>query len=888
MKKVAILSVILSVCVLSASAQKNIKAYNNGGVIYQTSLENVDSITFPNSTILFNADLWQNNLGNVDSLVFGTASSTVRDTTAIDTSTTINIVYNGSSLSITNPYSSSGVSITSSGANVTVNSTISTDNIVYNIWGATSSGSLSVTTSKNIILRLRGVSITNPNGPAVKIASDQKATVHLVANTTNMLKDGSANSGKGALQSAGKFVFQGTGTLNVYGMAKHGIQSSGSTKVLNGSINVLSAVKDGINVDNFIMDGGTVAVSGTAGDGIDGDQGYIEINGGTIRITCDSSDVKGINCDSIFTMNGGDVTVNVTGKQSKGLKSKQRVSVLGGTLNITASGSYALEALGNGYDPSYCTGIKANEFVGVAGNVTINCPGSNVGGRGISADGIVTINGGTYNITVNGGADAYTNSNGLRDTLASACIKGDGNVSVAGTVTLTNTGINGKGISCDNTVTINAGARLTATVSGTRSKAVKTDGNLTVNGGTIDITASGATGIYNGDTAYCVGFKAKGTTTINGGDITINCTSTNNGGRCISADGLLNINGGTMTLSTAGNGSGSSTRGFSPACIKTDSDVFINGGYMKCTSTGRGGRGIKVDGKLTIGTLGANDSLISISVKTSGANVVSSGGGPRPGGGGPGGGGSSISYKGAPKGIKAIGKLTVNSGMVRVYCSQTSSATAEGIESKDTININGGAIEVNAYDDGINASKWLNITGGKVWVNSRNNDAMDCNGTNVTLAGGLIICYGAEQAIDADLGEQQNRSITISGATLLARGGNMGVLSMNNSTAPTMLNNQKYLMTSYAYGGTLVIKNSSNQEVCVFKHPALSGSGFDAGTAKSLEKATANFIFTSPNVTAGSYSAYTSATITGGSSWHGYYTGATVSTSGSGTSLTTR
>ncbi|MBO4740400.1 MAG: hypothetical protein J5605_02020, partial [Bacteroidales bacterium] len=136
--------------------------------------------------------------------------------------------------------------------------------------------------------------------------------------------------------------------------------------------------------------------------------------------------------------------------------------------------------------------------------------------------------------------------------------------------------------------------------------------------------------------------------------------------------------------------------------------------------------------------------------------------------------------------------------------------------------------------------------------------------------------------------EQQNRSITISGATLLARGGNMGVLSMNNSTAPTMLNNQKYLMTSYTYGGTLVIKNSSNQEVCVFKHPALSGSGFDAGTAKSLEKATANFIFTSPNVTAGSYSAYTSATITGGSSWHGYYTGATVSTSGSGTSLTTR
>ncbi len=891
MKKIAILAVALAVALTSAMAQKKIKAFNNGGVIYQTDVRNVDSITFPGSTILFNNNLWQHNFADVDSLVFTNSNTSTADTTAIDTSTVINIVFNGSSVSITNPYSSQGVSISTSGAAVTVNSTISTDNIIYNIWGTTTSGSVSITTAKAVVLRLRGASITNPGGPAIKINSDRRATIHLQAGTTNMLKDGTASTGKGAIQSAGEIVFQGTGTLNVYGLAKHGIQSSGATRVIDGNINVLSAAKDGFNVDNFIMDGGTVAVSGTASDGIDGDQGYIQINGGTITVLCDSADAKGLNCDNNLTINAGTVNVTVNGDQSKGIKTKQRMSMLGGSVTINANGSYALEALGSGYDPSYCTGIKANDYAGVAGSVTINCPAANVGAKGISADGIITINGGTYNITVNGTGAAYTNASGVRDTFSSACIKSNSNVSISGTVTVTNTGVNGKGITCDSSVTINAGAVLTATVSGTRSKAVKTDGDLTVNGGTIDITASGATGVNGSDTSYCAGFKTDGISTFNGGDITINCTSTNNGGRCISADGRLYINGGTFDLTTSGNGEGGSTRGFSPACIKADSNVFITGGDIVCTSTGRGGRGIKVDGKLEIGTLGANDSNLVMSIYTSGANVVSSGGGM-----GPGGGGSSSSYKGAPKGIKALGKLVVNSGMIRVYCSQTTSATAEGIESKDSININGGAIEVNAYDDAINATRWISFNGGKVWAYSRNNDAIDCNGTNITISGGLLICCGSnqEQGIDVDLGEQAGRSLTISGGTVLARGGSMGVVSQNNGTAPTMQNGQKYFLTSYTYGNTLVIKNGNSQEVCVFKHPTVSGSGFNAGTAKNGAKPpgggggqnNSNFIFTSPSVTTGTYTGYTSATITGGSSWHGFYTGATVTTSGNGTSMT--
>jgi hypothetical protein len=51
-------------------------------------------------------------------------------------------------------------------------------------------------------------------------------------------------------------------------------------------------------------------------------------------------------------------------------------------------------------------------------------------------------------------------------------------------------------------------------------------------------------------------------------------------------------------------------------------------------------------------------------------------------------------------------------------------------------------------------------------------------------------------------------------------------------------------------------------------------------------KATVNYVFTSPNVTSGTYTMYTNPTINGTANWHGIYVGATATTSGNGTSLT--
>jgi hypothetical protein len=51
-------------------------------------------------------------------------------------------------------------------------------------------------------------------------------------------------------------------------------------------------------------------------------------------------------------------------------------------------------------------------------------------------------------------------------------------------------------------------------------------------------------------------------------------------------------------------------------------------------------------------------------------------------------------------------------------------------------------------------------------------------------------------------------------------------------------------------------------------------------------KRVSGFFITTPAIQAGTYTYYTSPTITGGTQWHGLYSGATVTTSGNGTSTT--
>ena len=78
----------------------------------------------------------------------------------------------------------------------------------------------------------------------------------------------------------------------------------------SGTVNVTTAVKDGMNVDDFLMYGGTVNVTNPNGDGIDGDQGVVEIYGGTVNVTVTADGSKGLKSGGDMTFVGGETTVH--------------------------------------------------------------------------------------------------------------------------------------------------------------------------------------------------------------------------------------------------------------------------------------------------------------------------------------------------------------------------------------------------------------------------------------------------------------------------------------------------------------------------------------------------------------------------------------------------
>ena len=443
----------------------------------------------------------------VEKVTIGTASSIVE------------INYNGTDVEIVNPFAFEGVTVTKTGADVVVTST-SLNELSYKLTGTTTSGSFKIYSDTKFILDLNSVSITNNDGAAINIQTGKKCTIQLTG--TSNLTDASSyatvsgEDQKGCFFSEGQLIFTGTGTLNVNGNYKHGICSDDYIDIQSGTVNIVKAANDGIRVnDYFLMTGGTLTTAAT-GDGIDGDAGYIQIDGGKMNVTISTADTKGIKCDSIITVNGGDITLTVPAAQGKGFKTKQTMTVNGGTITANMTGAVAIVS----NDPSYCTAIKTDvDFVQTNG--TINITHSGAGGKGISADGNVNIKGGNLTVTVTGACGTYTNTSGVTDNYASTCISADNNVNISG-------------------------GNITLNVKANSAKGIKSDLNTTISGGTITGTLTGSTVVVNYDPSHCGLIKCDGNYTQNGG--TINATHSGVGGKGISVDGTAIFNSGKFTL----------------------------------------------------------------------------------------------------------------------------------------------------------------------------------------------------------------------------------------------------------------------------------------------------------------------------------------------------
>lgn len=301
----------------------------------------------------------------------------------------VSIVFDGTTATVSVPTSITDVTYTVTGANVVITSATTSKEYTYRVSGSSDDGSLIINGQYKLSLVLDGLTLTNNHsGAAIDIECGKRISVEVVDETVTTLTDASAGAQKGAFYFKGHPEFKGAGTLNVTGRLKHAIAAKEYIELKRsfGTINILGAVGDGIHCGRgvqdaeknyFLMEGGVVNMTGVQGDGIDADDyGAIRLKGGGVSTTV-ADGATGIKADSTILISGATVNISVPGNDAEGIRSRYSTTISGGTIDISVAGDGS-------------KGIKSKN--------NTNADATVLGG------GLLTIAGGTINVTASGGS----------------------------------------------------------------------------------------------------------------------------------------------------------------------------------------------------------------------------------------------------------------------------------------------------------------------------------------------------------------------------------------------------------------------------------------------------------------------------------------------------
>ena len=328
--------------------------------------------------------------------------------------------------------------------------------------------------SDKVQLVLDNASITKEGSAALYIINADKVFVTTVKGTENTLSstgefassDDETNV-DGAIFSKSDITFNGSGTLNVKCESKHGIVTKDDLKITGGTYNITSASQGLSGKDSVRIAGGNITVtSGT--DGIhsentdDTEKGYVYISGGTLNITSgkdciDASGTVDIK-DGAFTFKaGGGSSEKTTGDSTesyKGIKADGLLTISGGTFDIDTLDD----------------AIHSNSDVTVSGG-TLDI---STGDDGIHSDNNTVVSGGEINI-----AKCYEGLEGQTVTVSGGKV----------TLTASDDGINAAG---GDNQGVGGGF-------GPDSFSADSDAKITITGGEIHVNASGDGLDSNGD-----------------------------------------------------------------------------------------------------------------------------------------------------------------------------------------------------------------------------------------------------------------------------------------------------------------------------------------------------------------------------------------------------
>ena len=271
---------------------------------------------------------------------------------AIDKNT-VNIVYNGTTATVTvasniSSYvtvtsgTSSHVKIVQSAdfAGVDANSDNEDGEIIYSLSGTSTDGEFYMEGSFKATVELNSLTLTNPSGPAINIQDGKRIEVSAKKGTVNNLTDGANDTYNGCLHCKGHTKLKGKGTLNITGNSKHAVYSKEYLEIKNLTLNITAAKKDAIHCkEYFLMESGTVNITGATEDGI-----QVELDGTmSTGITANHEDEDTGN----FYQEGG--TLTISGYGGKAIKADGSITYSGGTQNFNTS------------DTSAATGIRQIE-----------------------------------------------------------------------------------------------------------------------------------------------------------------------------------------------------------------------------------------------------------------------------------------------------------------------------------------------------------------------------------------------------------------------------------------------------------------------------------------------------------------------------------------------
>ena len=238
-------------------------------------------------------------------------------------------------------------------------------------------------------------------------------------------------------------------------------------------------------------------------------------------------------------------------------------------------------------------------------------------------------------------------------------------------------------------------------------------------------------------------------------------------------------------------------------CLHCNDEIHFIGGYFYANNSTAGGKGVKTDSTLVVD----GGRLV---INTSGTYGKDDKG-----------------EQESPKGIKIDGDITVNAGDITVRCIGKCEGS-EGIESKKSLTVNGGKIDVMAYDDAMNAATLVKFTGGETFCLSTHNDGIDSNG-DIKIVRGKVTSIAAnmEAAMDND-NPGVNSTFTIDGGEVIGVGGTVYSPS-SSSTQYTIVYNGCPLSTTQE----LAVKDEGGNKILAVTSPQGSQS---AGVLLSSSK----------------------------------------------------